>query len=85
MPISYNILFVIKLLDEIQKVEGFEALLNELKIRGYSVGVVVVEIRDKDNKKQKVRPLLNVDDFLKKLLLLKMELVRIEMIMIYYF
>ena len=27
-------------------------IYNELKIRGYSVDVGVVEIRDKDNKKQ---------------------------------
>ena len=89
------------LLDEIQKVEGFEALLNELKIRGYSVDVGVVEIRDNDNKKQveiefvcnlgskkyyiqsalsvsdddkkkqELRPLLNVDDFLKKIIITK--------------
>lgn len=76
-------------------------IYNELKIRGYSVDVGVVEIRDKDNKKQveidfvcnlgskkyyiqsalsvsdddkkkqELRPLLNVDDFFKKIIITK--------------
>ena len=76
-------------------------IYNELKIRGYSVDVGVVEVRDKDNKKQveidfvcnlgskkyyiqsalsvsddakkqqELRPLLNVDDFFKKIIITK--------------
>ena len=76
-------------------------IYNELKIRGYSVDVGVVEIRGKDNKKQveidfvcnlgskkyyiqsalsvsdddkkkqELRPLLNVDDFFKKIIITK--------------
>ena len=76
-------------------------IYNELKIRGYSVDVGVVEIRDKDSKKQieidfvcnlgskkyyiqsalsvsdddkkkqELRPLLNVDDFFKKIIITK--------------
>lgn len=76
-------------------------IYNELKIRGYSVDVGVVEIRDKGNKKQveidfvcnlgskkyyiqsalsvsddekkkqELRPLLNVDDFFKKIIITK--------------
>lgn len=76
-------------------------IYNELKIRGYSVDVGVVEIRDNDNKKhveidfvcnlgskkyyiqsalsvsddnkkkQELRPLLNVDDFFKKIIITK--------------
>lgn len=76
-------------------------IYNELKIRGYSVDVGVVEIRDNDNKKhveidfvcnlgskkyyiqsalsvsdddkkkQELRPLLNEDDFFKKIIITK--------------
>lgn len=87
---------------QIEETHLMENLIyNELKLRGYSVDVGVVEIRDKNNKKQteidfvcnlgskryyiqsalsvsdedkknqELRPLLNVDDFFKKIVITK--------------